>query len=41
MRVMMLAFAAVVGIAILANYALEGVGFSSAERQVSGAVRLD
>ena len=41
MRVMLLAFAAVVVIAAAAGIGLEYAGFSSQETQASDAVRLD
>ena len=41
MRVMFLAFAAVIVIAALANIGLEQAGFSSAKRQAADSVRLD
>lgn len=41
MRVMFLAFAAVIVIAVLANLGLERAGFSSADRQAADSVRLD
>ena len=41
MRVMLLAFAAAIGIAFLADFGLHNAGFSSADRQSSNAVRLD
>lgn len=41
MKVMMTAFAATVIIAVGANFALNYVGFSSAEQATGSAVRLD
>lgn len=42
MKVLLLALAAALGIAIVADVALDQIGFSSAERQsVPGNVRLD
>lgn len=41
MRVMLLAFLAIAAIAIGANIALNEAGFSSSERSVGAAVRLD
>jgi hypothetical protein len=42
MKVMLLAFAATLAIAVVADIGLDQIGFSSAERQSTpGAVRLD
>ena len=40
MKAMMTAFAAMIVIAIGANYVLEGAGFSSADQTSGNAVRL-
>ena len=41
MKAMLIAFAAIIVIAIGANVALDNVGFSSEERTAGSAVRLD
>ena len=41
MKAMLFAFVAIVVIAVGANLALDGVGFSSADNNTSAAVRLD
>lgn len=41
MKTMLLAFAAVIGIAFGADYALDHAGFSAEERLSSDSVRLD
>ncbi|MEX0304185.1 MAG: hypothetical protein AB3N24_17335 [Leisingera sp.] len=41
MKSMLAGFAAMILIAIAASYALQGAGFSTAERQSGAAVRLN
>lgn len=41
MKAMFLAFACVAGLAIVAHFALDQMGFSSADRTSSSSVRLD
>lgn len=41
MRVMLMAFGAIVVIAVAANLGLNNAGFSSQDRQTAASVRLD
>lgn len=41
MKIMLLAFAAAILIAVAADFALRGIGFSAEERTTGSSVRID